>query len=167
MASLLPGDSTWEVIGISRKQWALVAAAVSLGGNVRVGLEDNFYVPSGEMASSNGELVAAATRLVELSGRKVTDPVEARRILSLPDPPPRSAGMGRHPVSNEVLAEMVANVWRVLVGVGDNIAEGDTICILKSVKMEIPVATVGGIISRMNVVEGETVQEGDVIAVIE
>jgi acetyl-CoA carboxylase biotin carboxyl carrier protein len=123
MASLLPGDSTWEVIGISRKQWALVAAAVSLGGNVRVGLEDNFYVPSGEMA--------------------------------------------RHPASNEVLAEMVANVWRVLVGVGDNIAEGDTICILKSVKMEIPVATVGGIISRMNVVEGETVQEGDVIAVIE
>jgi acetyl-CoA carboxylase biotin carboxyl carrier protein len=75
--------------------------------------------------------------------------------------------MGRHPVSNEVLAEMVSNVWRVLVGVGGNIAEGDTICILKSVKMEIPVATVGGIISRMNVVEGETVQEGDVIAVIE
>jgi 3-keto-5-aminohexanoate cleavage enzyme len=92
MASLLPLDSTWEVIGISRKQWALIAAAVSLGGNVRVGLEDNFYVPSGEMASSNGELVAAATRLVELSGRKVAEPVEARRILSLPDPPPRSAG---------------------------------------------------------------------------
>jgi uncharacterized protein (DUF849 family) len=91
MASLLPGDSTWEVIGISRKQWALIAAAVSLGGNVRVGLEDNFYVPSGEMASSNGELVAAATRLLELSGRKVAEPVEARRILSLPDPPPRSA----------------------------------------------------------------------------
>jgi acetyl-CoA carboxylase biotin carboxyl carrier protein len=63
---------------------------------------------------------------------------------------------------------MVANVWRVLVGVGDDIAEGDTICILESMKMEIPVeATVGGIISRMNVVEGETVQEGDVIAVIE
>jgi acetyl-CoA carboxylase biotin carboxyl carrier protein len=71
-------------------------------------------------------------------------------------------------VSSEVLAEMVANVWRVLVGVGDDIAEGDTICILESMKMEIPVeATVGGIISRMNVVEGETVQEGDVIAVIE
>ena len=71
-------------------------------------------------------------------------------------------------MSSEVLAEMVANVWRVLVGVGDDIAEGDTICILESMKMEIPVeATVGGIISRMNVVEGETVQEGDVIAVIE
>ena len=71
-------------------------------------------------------------------------------------------------MSSEVLAEMVANVWRVLVGVGDDIAEGDTICILESMKMEIPVeATVGGIISRMNVIEGETVQEGDVIAVIE
>jgi 3-keto-5-aminohexanoate cleavage enzyme len=84
-------------MGGDRNQPQAVGARCSSGiawGNVRVGLEDNFYVPSGEMASSNGELVAAATRLVELSGRKVTDPVEARRILSLPDPPPRSAGYG-------------------------------------------------------------------------
>lgn len=62
---------------------------------------------------------------------------------------------------------MVANVWRVFVGVGDPIAEGDTICILESMKMEIPVeATAGGVISELNVVEGAAVQEGDVIAVI-
>ena len=90
MASLLPHPSTWEVIAISRKQWTLVAAAASLGGNVRVGLEDNFYLPKGEMASSNGDLVEAAAQLVELSGRSVADPGEARRLLSLPAEPDRS-----------------------------------------------------------------------------
>lgn len=91
MATLLPKPSTWEVIAISRKQWTLVAAAASLGGNVRVGLEDNFYLPNGEMAASNGDLIATATRLVELSGRTVAGPVEARKLLSLPDPPDRTA----------------------------------------------------------------------------
>jgi 3-keto-5-aminohexanoate cleavage enzyme len=86
MASLLPSPGTWEVIGIGRHQWELVAAAVALGGNVRVGLEDNFYVPSGAMATSNGDLVAAAARLVELAGRSVATPKEARALLSLPDP---------------------------------------------------------------------------------
>jgi uncharacterized protein (DUF849 family) len=90
MASLLPQPSTWEVIGISRDQWKLVAAAASLGGNVRVGLEDNFYLPEGEMAGSNGDLIAVAARLVALSGRDVAEPAEARRLLSLPDPPDRS-----------------------------------------------------------------------------
>ncbi len=97
MASLLPAASTWEVIGISRRQWTLVASACSLGGNVRVGLEDNFYLPSGFMASSNGELVEAAAHLVELSGREVAEPVEARRLLSLQDPPDRSAYPGASP----------------------------------------------------------------------
>lgn len=91
MASLLPQPSTWEIIGISRKQWELVAAASSLGGNVRVGLEDNFYLPSGEMASSNGDLVEAAARLVQLSGRQVASPSQARELLSLPADPDRSA----------------------------------------------------------------------------
>ena len=90
MSTLVPQGSTWEVIGISRKQWSLVAAAASLGGNVRVGLEDNFYVPSGDMAGSNGDLVEAAAHLVQLSGRTVASPSEARRILGLPDPPDRS-----------------------------------------------------------------------------
>ena len=71
-------------------------------------------------------------------------------------------------MSEEVLAEMVANVWKVLVSPGDAIDEGDTICILESMKMEIPVeATAAGKIASVNVSEGGVVQEGDVIAVIE
>ena len=91
MASLLPEESTWEVIAISRQQWDLVAAAADLGGSVRVGLEDNFYLPSGVMAGSNGDLIAAAAAIVERSGRTVASPAEARAHLSLPDPPDRSA----------------------------------------------------------------------------
>ena len=68
----------------------------------------------------------------------------------------------------EVMSEMVANVWKVLVSTGDDVAEGDTICILESMKMEIPVeATAGGKVSEINVTEGGVVQEGDVIAVID
>ena len=71
-------------------------------------------------------------------------------------------------MSEQVLAEMVANVWKVLVSDGDSVDEGDTICILESMKMEIPVeATTGGTISELNVTEGGVVQEGDVIAVID
>jgi biotin carboxyl carrier protein len=71
-------------------------------------------------------------------------------------------------MAEEVLAEMVANVWKVLVAAGDDVAEGDTICILESMKMEIPVeATASGKVSEVNVSEGGVVQEGDVIAVID
>ena len=71
-------------------------------------------------------------------------------------------------MSEEVFAEMVANVWKVLVAPGDPVQEGDTLCILESMKMEIPVeATASGTISEVNVTEGGVVQEGDVIAVIE
>ena len=71
-------------------------------------------------------------------------------------------------MSEEVLAEMVANVWKVLVSVGDRVEEGDTICILESMKMEIPVeATASGEVTSLDVSEGGVVQEGDVIAVID
>ncbi len=71
-------------------------------------------------------------------------------------------------MSEEVVAEMVANVWKVLVAPGDQVDEGATICILESMKMEIPVeATAAGKITSVNVVEGGVVQEGDVIAVID
>lgn len=90
MASLVPAPATWEVIGISRDQWMLVAAAAALGGNVRVGLEDNFYLPSREMAGSNGDLVAAAAALVQGTGRTVASPDEARTLLGLPLNPDRS-----------------------------------------------------------------------------
>jgi acetyl-CoA carboxylase biotin carboxyl carrier protein len=71
-------------------------------------------------------------------------------------------------VSDEVLAEMVANVWKVVASEGDEVAEGDALCILESMKMEIPVeATSSGKVAKLNVVEGGVVQEGDIIAVIE
>jgi uncharacterized protein (DUF849 family) len=91
MASVVPDGSTWGVIAVSREQWKMASAAAALGGNVRVGFEDNFYLPSGEMAESNGALVEAAARIVELQGRRVADPADARRLLSLPDAPDRSA----------------------------------------------------------------------------
>ena len=71
----------WGVIGISREQWSLVAAALALGGNVRVGLEDNFYLPDGEMARSNGDLVERAARMTMDSGRRVASVAEARTLL--------------------------------------------------------------------------------------
>jgi uncharacterized protein (DUF849 family) len=73
----------WGVIGISRQQWSLVAAALTLGGNVRVGLEDNFYLPGGEMARSNGDLVARARRMAEDVGRRPATIAEARERLAL------------------------------------------------------------------------------------
>lgn len=71
-------------------------------------------------------------------------------------------------MSEEVVAEMVANVWKVLVAKGDTVSEGDALCILESMKMEIPVeATASGTIAEVSVTEGGVVQEGDVIAVID
>jgi len=71
-------------------------------------------------------------------------------------------------VRQEVIAEMVANVWKILVSEGDSVQEGDTICILESMKMEILVESVAaGVVAAVRVGEGGTVQEGDVIAVIE
>ena len=75
------GSSNWGVIGVGRGQWRLVAAALTLGGNVRVGLEDNFYLPSGEMARSNGELVAKARQLTEDVGRRAATVAEGRELL--------------------------------------------------------------------------------------
>lgn len=70
-------------------------------------------------------------------------------------------------MATNVEAEMVANVWKVMVATGDAVAEGDTLVILESMKMEIPVeAPVSGTVSAVNVVEGGVVQEGDVIAII-
>jgi uncharacterized protein (DUF849 family) len=76
-----PPGSRWKVIGISRDQWPLAMAALSLGGDVRVGLEDNFYLPNGDMARSNGDLVDAAVALVKLSGRSVATRAETTAIL--------------------------------------------------------------------------------------
>jgi acetyl-CoA carboxylase biotin carboxyl carrier protein len=69
---------------------------------------------------------------------------------------------------SEVRAEMVANVWKVVATEGDTIADGDTLVILESMKMEIPVlAESSGTLTKLAVAEGDVVQEGDLIAVIE
>ncbi len=84
MADNLPeGKHHWGVIGIGRDQWMLVAAALTLGGSIRVGLEDNFYLPNGEMARSNGELIAQARRMTEEVGRRPATVQEARELLGV------------------------------------------------------------------------------------
>jgi len=68
----------------------------------------------------------------------------------------------------EIRAEMVANVWKVVAAEGDSVADGDTLVILESMKMEIPVlAEASGTLARLAVAEGDVIQEGDLIAVIE
>jgi uncharacterized protein (DUF849 family) len=86
----LPAGSHWQVIGIGLNQWPLVAAAITMGGNVRVGLEDNFYIKGGRMAKSNGELVEKAARMCRDLGPDVASVAEARTQLGL-DPTPRPA----------------------------------------------------------------------------
>ena len=73
----------WGVIGIGRDQWMLVAAALTLGGSIRVGLEDNFYLPDGEMARSNGDLIAKARQMTEDCGRRPATVEEARALLGI------------------------------------------------------------------------------------
>src|ERR1700757_701782 len=86
--NLPPGTHHWGVIGIGRDQWMLLAAALTLGGSIRVGLEDNFYLPSGEMARSNGDLIAAARTLTEEVGRRPATVHEARALPGVGAPGP-------------------------------------------------------------------------------
>jgi 3-keto-5-aminohexanoate cleavage enzyme len=89
MVDNIPGEaggskSHWGVIGISRDQWMLVSAALTLGGSIRVGLEDNLYLPDGTMARSNGELIAKARQMTEDMGRRPASVQEARAKLAIP-----------------------------------------------------------------------------------
>jgi 3-keto-5-aminohexanoate cleavage enzyme len=86
LAAIGDGEHHWGVIGIGRVQWPMLAAALALGGSVRVGLEDNFYLPDGTMARSNGELVARARRMCEDAGRRPATVEEARAALRIPAP---------------------------------------------------------------------------------
>ena len=78
------GENQWQVIGISRDQWKLLGSSLVLGGNVRAGLEDNLYLPDGEMAKSNGELIAKARQMAEDVGRRAATVAEARELLGVP-----------------------------------------------------------------------------------
>jgi len=79
----LPAGARWQVVGIGASQWPMVAAAITMGGNARVGLEDNFYIEEGRMAKSNGELVEKAARLIHDLGQHVAGIDETRASLSL------------------------------------------------------------------------------------
>ena len=81
MRSLLPPDSPWFAFGISLHQFPMVAQAVLLGGNVRVGMEDNIYLERGQLAPSNAALVEKAAKIIEILGDQVATPADARQML--------------------------------------------------------------------------------------
>ena len=83
-AEALPKDAVWQCIGIGMAQWRLLPVAVSLKGNVRVGLEDNFYLQAGELAKSNADLVANAVRMIEDMGERPATLPETRELLGRP-----------------------------------------------------------------------------------
>jgi len=83
MVDNIPAGSHWGVIGISRDQWMLIATALTLGGSIRAGVEDNLYLPGGEMARSNGDLIAQARRMTEDVGRRPATVAEARGLLGI------------------------------------------------------------------------------------
>ena len=83
LVNAIPAGSTWTATGIGRNAFTLAAAAIVMGGNVRVGFEDNLNLERGVLAKSNGELVAKVVRIAKELGRPVATSAEAREILSL------------------------------------------------------------------------------------
>ncbi len=80
----MPADSHYQVIAVGRSEiWDLHRRCVELGGNVRTGLEDTFYLPGGEKAVDNGQLVDALVKIVREVGREIASAAEAREILGL------------------------------------------------------------------------------------
>lgn len=85
LRDLAPEDARWQVTAIGRAEiWALHRAAAEQGGHLRTGLEDTFYLPSGEKVTSNGPLIEAMVRTAREAGREVASPAEAREMLGLP-----------------------------------------------------------------------------------
>ena len=82
MKDELPANASWASFGISRMQMPMAAAAVAMGGNVRVGLEDNIYLDRG-VPATNGQLVERAVKMIECMGSKLLTPAEARAKLGL------------------------------------------------------------------------------------
>ncbi len=82
----MPENSHWQVIAVGRNEiWDLHRKCVELGGNVRTGLEDTFYLPNGEKAKNNGQLIEGLVKIVHEGGREIASPAEARKILALRD----------------------------------------------------------------------------------
>ncbi|MGN0800839.1 MAG: 3-keto-5-aminohexanoate cleavage protein [Christensenellales bacterium] len=83
LVDAIPAGSTWTATGVGRSAFQLAAPTIVMGGNVRVGFEDNIYLSRGVLARSNGELVEKVVRLSHELGREIASPAEARAILSL------------------------------------------------------------------------------------
>lgn len=84
LINLLPKDSMFNVMGISRQQLPATSLSILLGGNVRVGFEDNIYYRRGELAQSNAQLVARAVRIAKELGCHIATPSEGRDLLGIP-----------------------------------------------------------------------------------
>jgi uncharacterized protein (DUF849 family) len=80
---MLPPDSAWQAIGIGRAQLPTSFAALALGGNIRVGFEDNVYFAKDELAESNAQFVRRAVDLVHAAGRSVATPCDVRDRLGV------------------------------------------------------------------------------------
>ena len=83
LVNAIPAGSTWTATGIGRHAFTLAAPAIAMGGNVRVGFEDNLYLEKGVLAKSKGELVAKVVRIAKELGREIATSAEARKILNL------------------------------------------------------------------------------------
>lgn len=83
MKNKLPSQAAWSVLGVGRSQLPMITMAMLLGGNIRVGFEDNLYLKKGVLASSNAQVVEEVVDLVVRLGYEVASPVEARRMLGI------------------------------------------------------------------------------------
>lgn len=83
MKSILPAGAIWSAFGIGRQAYPVVAVAQALGGQVRVGMEDNIYIRRGELARDNAQLVEKAVDLLDMMGAEPATPAEARTLLGL------------------------------------------------------------------------------------
>lgn len=83
MSSLLPCEAAWSAFGLGRQEFPMLAVSSLLGGNVRVGFEDNIYIRHGELARDNAQLVEQAVRLLGMLGAEPASPSEARAILGM------------------------------------------------------------------------------------
>lgn len=83
MVDLIPENATWTVSGIGRHEFEMAMFAIPMGGNVRVGLEDNIYLSKGVLAKSNAELVEKVVRMAKELGREIATPMDAKKILGI------------------------------------------------------------------------------------
>ena len=84
MLEAIPEGSSWQIVSVGKHQLPLSTMAVAMGGNIRVGMEDNVYYSHGELAKSNAQLVERAVRICRELGREVATPEEARQMLGMP-----------------------------------------------------------------------------------